>query len=290
MNGIKNDVSDTETCLENLPYEVLYHVISNYTSITNMYSLKRANSLFNGLVKNIISNGKYNSNFLSQQKALLNEEKDSSDNVIKLIDNEVSNNEEKVKQLKEQYNIIQRKRDEYVKHKRNVKSLLKTIDLYSFGPPNIKMIVKTGFRRFRFREQQQLPAYTFILNYSYKSNVDSIVNYNLKYVLKKLSSKTWFWIAKDNTPDNLEHVDKMLSQLGWIKFFPLMKESDIIAFVYIHPEEPHLNDLNRHKFYDCPICKSPYHTMYSCEKSWCNCCHKSGHITNMCPKKYFKNL
>ena len=61
-----NCVIDAEMCIENLPYEVLYHVISHFISITNMYSLKRSNSFFNELVKNVINNGKYNSNFLSR--------------------------------------------------------------------------------------------------------------------------------------------------------------------------------------------------------------------------------
>jgi hypothetical protein len=278
-----------DVCIENLPYEILYHVISQFISITNMYSLKRTNSFFNELAKDVINRGKYNSNFLFQQKYLLNKEKDTSTNAINIMNEKIREYEKETENLREQYKIIKKRRDEYVKYKKNVKSLLRTIDLYSFGPPNIKMIIKTGFQRFIFREQHQLPAYTFILNYSYTNNIDSIVNYNLEYILKKLSSKSWFWVAKDNTPDNLQHVDKVLNELGWIKFFPLMKESDIIAFVYIHPQEPYLNNLNRHKFYDCPICKSPYHTMYSCEKAWCNCCHDSGHITNMCPKKYFKD-
>lgn len=274
--------------LEDLPYDVLYNFVENYISITNMYSLKRTNSVFNELVKDVIAHGKYNKRFLDRQRLLLNEEKRKSENVINLINENMKQNEEDMESLTYKHKLIQKRKNEYVKHKRNIKTLLKTIDLYSFGPPNIKMCIKTGFQKLRHQRQ----AYSFILNYSYNmtnmtNNIDSVVNYNLEYVLKKMPEKTWLWIAKNNALENLEHADKHLKSLGWIKFFPLMKEVEI-AFVYINPNEPHLNNLNRNKFYDCPICKSPYHTMYSCRDAWCNCCHSNGHITNMCPKKYFK--
>ena len=265
--------------IEDLPYEVLYHFVSNFVSIPNMCKLKNLNSFFNSLVKDIIDNRKYNSDFLQIQTILIKHERKCAVNKSNALKCETHFIEEQIKELEVKKEQLISKRQNLKKYRSQLRVLMKNLEMFTFGPPNVWMVAKTGFHRLR-----DAAPFPFVLNYSLETyDVNSMLHYNLDHVLTKLPKKRWMWIGTKNDESKLENVDSRLKEEGWIKFFPLKKEKDI-AFLYVHPEEPHVDILNRSKFYDCPICKSSLHTMYYCKNAQCYKCHKRGHITRMCSK------
>ena len=248
---------------EILPYETLYYFVSSWLTIPQIHSLKQVNRYFYELVKDVLYMKKYNGEFLTSQLKLLQPELTNTIKKITLLDNEMNDMQNRKNELDDLLLKMNETKLMLLEHQSNLNVYVSLFNERRFGEPNVWMIVKHGFKKLNGLER----PFKFMLKYSALDlDISDCKMYNISYVLSSLKSKTWFWISKTkNTESQLTDIDAFLSNIGWIKFFALKGEKDT-AFVYIHPDEPFLDQIHRTKFHNCPLCNSKIHSLFNCSK------------------------
>lgn len=270
-----------------IPYEILYYFVATWLTIPQIHTVKQLNFFFNYLVTDVLQSKKYNKAFISSQLKLLEPERKKVLKKITLVDIEIVNAQKQMNDLDHVLQNLQQLKLKLISQQENLTRFSSMFIERSFGKPNVWMVARQGFFKLRGLEQPS----KFILKYSV-NEYSELEHYNLSFVLTKKKTRTWFWIHRKNTDAELQFIDHSLTQLGWIKFFPLKSEQDFV-FVYIHPDEPFLNHIHRTRFYNCPICKSQIHSKYKCPMRCpmisCKSCFKKGHTTKKCYYRRNKN-
>lgn len=266
---------------ETVPYEILYYFVSTWLTIPHIHILKQLNKYFYTLVHDVLNSKKYNTSFITSQLKLLNPELRKTSDKLRLLDDETDNIMRQKQELEDALLKIDETRELLSQHQTNLSSYVNMFNERLFGEPNVWLLLRPGFQKLHGLER----PFKFMLNYSVTDYSD-LKYYNLSYVVTQQKSKTWIWIDNTkNTESQLMYVDNFMMNIGWIKFFPLKHEKNV-AFLYVHPKEPFLDQIHRTRFYNCTICNSRIHSIHNCKKAKCKKCKKTGHTTNTCKSKF----
>jgi hypothetical protein len=227
-----------------LPDDILFYLFFNYFSIIDLNKCKLINKKVYYIIRYILKNNRWNTNFLKIQLEL-----------TKTIRNQV---------------ILP-------SHNRDITLINRWKDL--------ERLVRVMERGLRGKPEGIIGTLDVLSSSTAPSGhvwvIESIDLFVEKHSPPRICA------SKQNTHEQLLCIDDKLRSMEWIKLFPSKSEAERggCAFIYANPK--HISDENwRKPFHNCPICKDPTHSMFTCRNSYCYVCRQHGHLTRICKNAF----
>lgn len=297
---VPNVLNAPNTLQENsfldLPLDILYILFSQHCLVPDLLMYQTVCHEWHDIISDFLRKKRYQTKFLENQFALMESEKKEKEAYRIKID-ACKQTEGKCKTQKQEIdNVIKSLSNcsvdldgasDFIAQAKKQRIRL-CISLQKLSK---ELFVASIKHKMLVDRTKTLTAHAFFVSYRRKFNgvpPDGLLYWgkrtreaNVSFVID--DPLTHICVVPKQSDQNFMTIDQKFGEQGWLKKMVPKMMAEKFAFAYVDPGAN--NSQIGQDWYDCPICSSPFHTMFYCENAQCKICGEEGHITRICSKK-----